>query len=573
VRSRPDVEVHQLSLARVGQPARIRVTLDSRSETPTEGVTVVYTIVECYRVRTDDGTSETRDVVYSQDKRLNIERLGPGRVEHELDFDVPLDAPPSCEGTHSSVEHLLEVHVAIPWWPDRRKSFLLNVLPVTWSIQPEPARLFHAQHGNGTRIEGSVDTPILRPGDVVSGRFSLLNFGAAHAREASVTLCAIETARNQMLEGSRFILPMAHLPGEGETVSFTARVPSTIACSYRGRKTGLEWIVRIEVKFGWREVMALSIPVRVVHADVALPGQPAQVVVGNERRALVWNEVAQQLGLTHDPVHHQLLRQGQRLSVSIRLVPDAEIGYRLTGKLTWPRLGLDLNVGERTLADIFRAREVDVGDFDFTERFHVYGHEPRQVRALLDRSVRDSLRQDFAVVRLDDEGADVQSAGADSPGALMAFATKVYQLAGAVDAALERLPARRPFLPHVDAWRAEASRLSGRFEPGRVRILDGRLGNDRIEIATIWDGDTVVGTRVRVPLLPPLTSAEKLPARAEPLIRDIEANCDELVLTAEQIEVDMSLALLDPGALQPQLDRLSRLTLALRGLGTEGPYR
>ena len=153
MRSRPDLSVY-LTPTHVcpGERQRARVVLTSRSETPFDGIDVVLVGKESrYKSTTSNGNNSTRHYHRREILRLGMRFpagvLTPGTWEREVTFDIPRGAPPSYRSTLATIVSELEVHVHIPWWPDRRERYAVTV--ETLAVDPGPPRpqIFTTQAG------------------------------------------------------------------------------------------------------------------------------------------------------------------------------------------------------------------------------------------------------------------------------------------------------------------------------------------------------------------------------------------------------------------------------------------
>ena len=136
-----------------------------------------------------------------------------------------------------------------------------------------------------------------------------------------------------------------------------------------------------------------------------------------------------------------------------------------------------------------------------------------------------------------------------------------------------RIPPPPELAPHEAAWRAFADRLGGRFEPGRGAILDGTVGLERVEIATLWTDDALDATELRVPL-----GTRIDPAAVSPSARSLAASLEDapgrkLTITDDTLALRLPALVPDPTELDPLLESLVRLAQAVRGRGAAGPFR
>jgi hypothetical protein len=183
MRSRPDLSVY-LTPTHVcpGERQRARVVLTSRSETPFDGIDVVLVGKESrYKSTTSNGNNSTRHYHRREILRLGMRFpagvLTPGTWEREVTFDIPRDAPPSYRSTLATIVYELEVHVHIPWWPDRRERYAVTV--ETLAVDPGPPRpqIFTTQagevRGDAPVLELSLEDDRLRLGGSLAGAVAI----------------------------------------------------------------------------------------------------------------------------------------------------------------------------------------------------------------------------------------------------------------------------------------------------------------------------------------------------------------------------------------------------------------
>jgi hypothetical protein len=498
--------------------------------------------------------------------------LEPGETTLEHRFKLPDHTPPSYQGRHVWVRYELEVHVVIPWWRDRRVTWLLPVHPRPTPPKEEAPRIFvihRADDDPRVLIEATLGATTVPRGGALQGRLSLSNLGDLSPRQLTVSLVARET-HGWIANDLARLFPVENppLPREGESVSFQLSVPIDAPYSYQS-SWSLEWAVQIRLELNWRKDAVLHIPVQVVAAEPSAAA-PAVALVGRERRTRLLSSAAREESLEYDAGLERIRRRFRCLDVEIGLESDASRGQKLAATLRWPPLGLELQTHPRS-----RLRPERPGDIVLrlgAQSFVVRGHQPSQVQALFDAPIWRLYFADhvFESLQFDDAGARLTSPTAgDTAKDLLPFISNVVALANVLDDAISRLPPRSVMKPHAAAWRRHAETLRGRFEPGRIRIHDGVAGQDRVEIATLWSRDgEVAGTRIRLLLAPPLTEP---PPTHSPLAVQLQSDCEKVILDAAAIELHLQLAALDPAGLMPLVERAQRLVTALRGTG--GPYR
>jgi hypothetical protein len=549
LRRRPKVEIrHSPARVRPGDRLKISVAIDSREPTPVKKITLAY---RCVELSQDQGADAESFTLWNDSDAWKPSLL-VGRSEHASEFLLPADLPPSYTGGMIDIFHKLELHIDIPWWPDFRGTFFLPVIPAPAARTTVP-RIFQLPRSTNDRqilIEAVLQREQVAPGGRLEGQFSLLNIGD---REVSMAVIGTEESQISARDTRILEMPRTVVTNEGQAVPFALLLPENIPYSFQAPHSSLHWSLEIRAKIGWLETARLRVPFEVVAAG-ELPANPAATAVGHERRHQMWKALADRLPLTYEPSLGRLSRSFASLTLEMGLEPDRKLGHRLVATLRWPSLGLDL----------------------FKNPKDERGEEPDQVAHLLDKETRDIL-QSFSDFELADEGGRLRSSTAgDTPEALFKFAEAALTLAWALDVRISNLPVRSALRPWAKRWRDFTARLSGRFEPGRVRIYDGRVGGDRVAIETVWRKREVSGTRLRLHLQPPLSATPSLddaPPLARSLWRQLKGDCQEFAVADDEITLHLAQAALDPASLEPLLDRAGRLALSLRGIGESGPYR
>jgi hypothetical protein len=130
----------------------------------------------------------------------------------------------------------------------------------------------------------------------------------------------------------------------------------------------------------------------------------------------------------------------------------------------------------------------------------------------------------------------------------------------------------------LPAWAAFAQRLGGRLERGSMAVRGATLGAQEVEIETLWSGESVKGTSVRVVLSPPLdrpldVESPEVSAEVRDLAAAIGAESRAVKLGPAALSALVAGPLDDPAVVEPLLEKLDRLARAVRGLRQAGPFR
>jgi hypothetical protein len=584
MRSRPKVKTYlRPAIAAPGSALDVDVVLTSASETPIDFVELRLEGRESVQF----GKYGASHVFLRQKVEHGARTLGVG--EHRLagHFELPPRLMPSYRGSAASVLYTLDVHVSIPWWPDRRQRFMIPVAPRPAQFPPTPQTFLSTLEGpKGTApfLEVSLDSTTLEIGGELAGAVSVSNTRRASIRGVDLVLVGTERAtqgygstealrvRWRLLEGP---------PEEGSPVPFRVVLGRGIGIGLVGSLFELTWHLEAIADVVWGLDARLFMPVTLVPpaAEAAGRKDPRRWVapVGRERRALTWATVAEKLGLASDAEQERMTATLGAIELAVTLQERGAQGLHALATLRWPDLGIDLHVEPRSLTDLF-VREVDLGPSDAARRVTVRAREDAQARAVLGDALEGlaTLKE----VHLDDEGGTLAApGGAPTVAQLEAFVTAAVAATRALAFGVARVPPPQAMAGSLAAWEAFAQGHGARLVVGAMRICDVRLGTEVGEIATLWQGThEVEGTAVRVPMSPPLDApldldSPALSQEARDLARVITAEARSVRLGPDALEALVAGPLDDPASVLPLLEKLAMLARAVRGALATGPYR
>ena len=116
MRSRPKVTTYlRPAIVTPGTPLDVEVVLTSESETPIDFVELALVGHESVQF----GRYGASRRFLGLHARHGERTLGVGEHRLAAHFDLPASLPPSYRGTAANIAYALDVHVSIPWWPDR----------------------------------------------------------------------------------------------------------------------------------------------------------------------------------------------------------------------------------------------------------------------------------------------------------------------------------------------------------------------------------------------------------------------------------------------------------------------
>jgi hypothetical protein len=592
VRSRPNLKTYlRPAVVTSGQTMLVEVVLTSTSETPVDFVRMQLHGYEVVRIA---NPAITHTVVRLE--ALHGPRtLGVGEHRLAARFELPAGVPPSYAGSVVAVSYTLDVHVAIPWWPDRRGTFAVPVVspPVAQGHDPQPQTVVSSLEGpRGTEpyVEVSYDSTVVEIGGVLAGAVSVGNLGNRPVRGVSLELVAVERTRQGHASKFRRARWRIHDGGarDGEPMPFRVRVPRELSVPIEAHLFEVSFSLQVVVDVAWGSDVKVRTPVTLVpaqtdaRASARAEAKASRWVapVGRERRALIWSTVAHERGLVNDAANETMSATIDAVALEIRLEQRGADGLYALATYRWPNLGIGLHVEPRRWTDVIaRAGKLDLGHSTAAAKFTAHAREAAQATALLGAEALGLLAR-FEEARVDDDGAVVARRGsAQTKAALDAFVTLSVTTAQALARGLRRVPPPASMAAAVPAWDAFARHLGGRLDRGPMAIRGATFGAQPVEVETLWmHGADVAGTAVRVPLSPPLEraldpDAPDLSREARDLVAAITAEARDVHLGPTALEALVQGPLEDPASVEPLLEKLVRLARAMRGVGSAGPFR
>jgi hypothetical protein len=595
VRSRPAVEVRYLTPRPTpGSTLEVELLLRSPSKTPVDEVLLTLSGGEYLSGRVPPLAARHVSLA-AQWKPGELTR---GTHKYRAHFALPAVMPPSYRGVGVTVLYTLDLHVDIPWWPDVDKSFVVPVYPLPLATEPAGPGLFNNRSGDaagaGAYAELSMDRTDLEPGGVLTGVVSVAR--APGVRELTLSFVQREW-RNEgggapQYEVVRYTARVGgESPdrGDGAPAPFRVQLPAGASPTFRGVFCGCEWTLELAAAGRFSDAVLLRIPFKVRPLGSAQGSNQARTAppaVGSERRARLWEMAAQRVGGSYDPADDVLYAATGGVSVRLHTEQRSDGPFTVVG-LRWPPLHIQLEVqNSGGLSRLFKRDLLKTSDPDFDKAFEARGREEAQVLAVLTPAVRAALRT-LPVARVDDEGARFETPGAGVDAAaldrLVDFAMGV---ARRFSEAIEAVPAPTVARGWVPAWRSFASRVRGRFEPGRVWVEGGDWGGRRVSLGISWRNATTPDcTTLRVALERPLeqtvSTALNDPSGAHDrdLSEGIRGALAELRAKGSLGTGDNALvfvvdgAVEDPASMEVHVEALTRVARVIEGGADRGPFR
>lgn len=474
IKRRPDI---RLSIPRVivpGRRFRVRVHLDCPRPLRIDGVDLALGGRYWNIRQTQYGEQRFETRFYARVVAVidGPTDLPAGRHELEAELVIPEKAPSTYRGSRIAVEHFVTVRVDIPWWPDARASFALQVVNPgrrngaerrVWSSDPDGPRARHPY------AEFSLSTTDLVPGEQVVAVVALSNVELNHYRGIHFTLVAFERIRRLLttkhaLAWARWKIELS-APQENEPVHFRLEVPPTVVPAFAVGHVSVDWFVEFEIDVAAGPAIKGWIPVTICRPeardDAAATAPPA---VGSVRLELLWATVARHLSCAAEGT--TLRKQLDGVSVDVRREHRGRHGVYVVAELRFPDLGIGLALDPTRGEPWLEARH------ESQARWLQTRLDPH-----LDAVSPSTADDEHIVLELADAGTQARR--------LQTFVGHVLGLAEAMSAARREIPPPTSMQGALDPWRRAAQSMGASFEAAAVRIRLERE-SDRLDIHPRW---------------------------------------------------------------------------------------
>lgn len=432
-----------------------------------------------------------------QGQILEAVSIEPGLHEHRFRFSIPEHFSPSYYGQRCSTRYFIKLHLAIPWWRDRRSSYEIAVgLGKPTAKYPGQAALFASREGGPdakrSYLEGSVAGDVLVPGEILRGAFALLNTAYNRYTKVAVSLIGTEHLHHQGRREEREVRRLSieidtRSPAEGESFAMALRVPGNLAPSAAADLWSLRWNLEIMAHVRLGRGAKVRLPISVVPSRFQEEGvakRPAPRV-GSARLQALWQSVAEELGLEF--VGSQMRATLDGVSVFVSRQHRGRRGWALVADLHYRSLCMGASVQEASLlrGTVFGGVKIGVGAWD--KAHHASAHRDEQARVFFAK-LGPALGR-FLRVELDDAHAQVEVRDSGGRrGRLLVFAQSVLTLARALQDVRTKLPIPAEFAGSIDEWRSFATQLGSALEHGDMSIR-GRYQGLSVETLHQWSSD------------------------------------------------------------------------------------
>lgn len=595
---RPDISLRCPATVSPGEPFIATVSLETKAPVDVKWVTAELAGKMRGSVGSGDSRSSKRVGVCTLAARLCEERrLHKGINTFRASFTIPSGSPPSYRTHDARVEYEMSIRASIPWWPDAKRTFEINVgLEEPMVPHPGMARLIASADqptGLDPYIEASIAQDVFAPGDVITGSVAFSNVAKNRYKGARLRIIGTErvdigkwTKESNDRTDLEFAMPLD--PVEGQAYPFRLRLPDHLPPSHQTTYWTLSYVLEIEAQRSWARDLAIAVPFTIVPRRFktrSAPARRALPTIGSERIAAIWAEAASETGLT---LEDDALR-GEVTGVAVTIGRDhrGREGTFIVGELEYPPLGLDLSIQRGGRFDLLGRDDIEIGVSKWDRRHRVEARDAEQTRAFL-LEVGGSLAR-FRTVVMSDRTlrVEVKDAGTQ-PGPVRAITEAIVTLARALADARRRIPPPGAMTSDVQAWTRLAEELSGTLDHVRMEVR-GTTGALPVVISTEWtkrgsplltalEVTTEVSVERSLRLLAPdftvlggdpgaLASAE-----IQDLIRRIgEHPASAITVAPNGVRVELPAPLTDFTA---AVTRLRTMTQLVRALGpSAGPYR
>jgi hypothetical protein len=159
MRSRPEIEITVPSSVAPGATLDVELTVTGRSVTPVDFIAVEFHVWQGLRSPGDVAAVDQHELHQATVNVVNRTELRMEAYRYRASFEVPSDLPPTSPGDGIELHAWVDVHVAIPWWPDVRERHDVTILPVPIPIGASP---WHAIWEDAGAAAGLVLDPAKR---------------------------------------------------------------------------------------------------------------------------------------------------------------------------------------------------------------------------------------------------------------------------------------------------------------------------------------------------------------------------------------------------------------------------
>jgi hypothetical protein len=524
----------------------------------------------------NNAASATRSIVNLRARLMETGELKKGERSFRCRFQIPEDAPPSYRTFQSGIAYRLEAHASIPWWPDAKNSWVLDVAPRATRGAPSPYVFASAEGPAGADpyVEASLADQVVAPGDVVDGRVALYNVEVGRFHGVKIAFVGRQTTRagkrQATIDVQRFELTLP-IDGmrDGDAIPFRTRAPE-MSPTFRSQLVRLDWVLIVSGMRRLARDVRAEAPLLVLPASAPAPTERrlAPPAVGTPRLNEVWARVAGEIGmeLSDDVLQARI---GDVIAIVQQELRPGR-GVYLVGRVRYPTLGLALDGGVLHGFQRFvgSANRVSTGEHYFV------GRDKQQVEAFVDALGLAQVTASIADIS-DDELILEQGKATQRFADIRAFASLTLSLARRWTEAVKAIPPPECFDPsQVATWRSLADALGTTLATASMSAA-GSFEGRTAELATRFAADgaplsTAVTLRMEPPLLvkPMHWNADDggsiEVSGADAIIKALTESCLALEVEAEALSASLAAPLASDQAALELLGALVDFEIALR---------
>ena len=470
LKTQPDVRLLIHGPLAAGALAKFEVLLDCPKPLPVDAVSMTLIGEVVWYTTSEYGRHRNASAFLNLDIPLVSDKTELDAGTHQLMTRVSLseELPGSWRGDRLAIEYGVKVHVDIPWWPDKRVSFVVEVTGAPKPPEPDgqPTVFVSDLAGppaRGPYLEISLGQGSVTPGSKMQLSAALGNVDQVRYRKLNVALIAQESYPNGLggsytndLTAGRWNVDIGHHPGELQPIPFSLALPSTMAPPFALHGCELRWMVQVQADAAWTNNPKLRVPLEVSPLATRDEGQrSAPLAVGSERLRLIWSNVARTCDLEHAEGRLRGVIEGVALDIQREQIEGKTM---VVGLLEFEALGVDLQVQQQRRGLLGgQAATLDC-------------REPAQLAAIQAALGKSPNEDTFMLLDASDTRLRFanESTGLEHE-PLLAFAQALTSLAPTLARLPEELPPPAALAEHAEAWRAAAKALRAELRPGDLQ--------------------------------------------------------------------------------------------------------
>ncbi len=490
-KSTPELRLFVPPQIHVGESITVTLEIEAKEPTDVEWVDLELRATEGWAVGSGSHRSATSLEHPTQRARVVDASILSGITRRRVTFEIPPGQPPSFSGGGGWVRYEVSARASIPFWPDAKASWLLEVRGARRAARAIPAVLATRPEDP---LEFSLESQRVASGGVVGGLVAprVMSDTARELRlrvsEVLTHLPSPAASKTGLCFETTVVIP----PLSDAAVPFRFRLPNVVA-SFTSAKLDHGWVLSASTPSRGLSLFEppslFEIPLELVESDELAEESPALLapLVGPSRRREILDATAtRSAGWAR--ADDELVRAFEAASGAYlaRIGWTIEAGRpRVAARLETPCWGLELAVRRRT--GVFDGALTD------TIRVPIEAWASRHIATARDRAQATGLVASLAAVApsFDWHASDTEIAisseeSGDGEANLRTLVERVEALFDACEAARSSVPSPRDVSLDRERALAIARRLRGRFQPGDCALranLDERAFSARVRFS------------------------------------------------------------------------------------------